>query len=58
MIKLNLSSPLNLLDYGANYNKSNLYLGYVKTKGYILIQENNNTTLFNCIKSFEQEDNP
>ena len=51
MIKLNLSNPLNLLDYGAKYNKSQLYLGYVKSKGYVLIQENNETTLFNCINS-------
>ena len=32
MIKLNLSDAFDLRDIGANYNKSNLYLGYVKSK--------------------------
>ena len=51
MIKLNLSNPYNLLNLGANYNLSNLYLGYVKQKGYVLIQENNDNAFFHCIES-------
>lgn len=51
MIKLNLSNAYDLIHLGANYNKSNLYLGYVKTKGYVLIQETNNNAFFHCIKS-------
>jgi len=51
MIKLNLSNAFDLLNIGADANKSNLYLGYVKTKGYVLIYENNNTAWFTCIES-------
>ena len=51
MIKLNLSAPFDLINLGANANKSNLYLGYVKTKGYVLIYENNDTSWFYCIES-------
>ena len=51
MIKLNLSDGYDLLDYGFSYNICNLYLGYVRTKGYILIQETNNTAWFTPIKS-------
>lgn len=51
MIKLNLSDAFDLLDLGADFNKSNLYLGYVKRSGFVLIQENNDTTWFYCIKS-------
>ena len=51
MIKLNLSDAIDLLNYGLNYNRSNLYLGYVKTKGYVLIQENNDTAWITCIES-------
>lgn len=56
MIKLNLSDAFDLRDVGANYNKSNLYLGYVKSKGYVLIQENNDSAFFNCIKSSTEPD--
>lgn len=56
MIKLILSNPYDLTVLGANYNVSNLYLGYVKTKGYVLIQENNNIAWFNCIKSDKEPD--
>ena len=51
MIKLNLSAPFDLINLGANANKSNLYLGYVKTKGYVLIYENNDASWFYCIES-------
>lgn len=51
MIKLNLSEAINLLDYNLEYNKINIYLGYVETKGYVFIQEKNNTAWFTCIKS-------
>lgn len=51
MIKLNLSDAINLLDYGLDYNQSNLYFGYVKTKGYVIIHESNDTAWFTCIKS-------
>ena len=54
MIKLNLSDAYDLIQLGANYNKSNLYLGYVKTKGYVLIQETNNSAFFHCIKSSKE----
>lgn len=53
MIKLNLSEPYNLMDIGIDFdlNKHNLYLGYVKSKGYILIRETNNNSWFYCINS-------
>ena len=51
MIKLMLSNPYDLTDLGANYNTSNLYLGYVKSKGFVLINETNDTVWFNCINS-------
>lgn len=46
MIKLNLSNALDIVNIGADFNKSNLYLGYVKTRGYVLIEENNDNSFF------------
>lgn len=51
MIKLNLSNALDMVNIGADFNKSNLYLGYVKTRGYVLIEEKNDNAFFHCIKS-------
>ena len=51
MIKLNLSNPYDLLQYRSDLNKLNLYLGYVKGSGYILIQENNDNAFFKIIES-------
>lgn len=56
MINLILSNPFDLTDYGADYNISNLYLGYVKTRGYVLINETNNVVWFNCIQSSKEPD--
>ena len=56
MIKLNLSDAFDLRQFGAKYNKSNLYLGFIKSKGYVLIQENNDNAFINCIKSNTEPD--
>ena len=56
MIKLNLSDAYNLKEIGAEFNKSNIYLGYIKTKGYILIQETNDNAFINCIESNTEPD--
>lgn len=39
MIKLNLSKPIDIDYLFQKYNLNNLYLGYVKGLGYILIHE-------------------
>ena len=56
MIKLNLSDEYDLKDLGADYNANNLYLGYVKQRGYVLIHEKNEMAFFNCIESNEEPD--
>lgn len=56
MIKLILSNAYDLKELGAKYKSSNLYLGYVKNKGYVLIQENNDDAYFNCIPSRNEPD--
>lgn len=51
MIKLNLSKATDIDYLFKNYNLNNLYLGYVKGRGYILIHENINKASFTCIES-------
>lgn len=51
MIKLNLSKPIDIDYLFQKYNLNNLYLGYVKGLGYILIHENKNKASFTCIES-------
>lgn len=55
MIKLNLSVGYDIIsNFGAVADKYNLYLGYVKTRGFVFIEEKNNTAYFNCIESDEE----
>ena len=56
MIKLILTSKYEITGLlNTIYNCSNLYLGYIKDLGYILIQENDNAIKVKCIKSDNTE---
>lgn len=56
MIKLNLSDGLDIQNYNPELKLNKLYLGYIKGRGYILINERNGQAYFKCIESDKEPD--